>query len=98
MKKYYAKKPCRFGNSTYIIGDEIPANEIDPNRVKALVKYGVISEDDVPDEQPAKTQPVIPVAEKTADKEPAPVNKPNAKNKPDEKAGAKGQQGKKVEK
>ena len=57
MKKYTAKKPCRFGNTAYIIGDVIPENEIDPSRVKALVKYGVISEDDAPDEPPENRQP-----------------------------------------
>ena len=44
MKKYIARKPCRFREKGYIIGEEIPANEIDPSRVKALVKFGLISE------------------------------------------------------
>lgn len=39
---YRAKKPCRFGGRQFYVGDEIPAELIDPNRVNTLVKYGTI--------------------------------------------------------
>ncbi len=40
---YKANKPCRFGGKQFFIGDEIPAELIDENRAKTLVKYGTIA-------------------------------------------------------
>ena len=39
--KYRAAKACRFAKR-YEIGQEIPESEIDANRAKALMKYGII--------------------------------------------------------
>ena len=39
---YKANKPCKFGDRQFYIGDEIPEELIDQNRVKTLVKYGTI--------------------------------------------------------
>lgn len=39
---YKANKPCKFGDRQFYIGDEIPEDLIDQNRVKTLVKYGTI--------------------------------------------------------
>ena len=51
MKKYLSQKPCRFGDRQFIIGEEIPPDLIEPERVPALLKYGTIVTVDVPDEQ-----------------------------------------------
>lgn len=51
---YKAAKPCKFGNQQYYVGDEIPAELIDPNRVKTLVKYGTIAYVPEPPESPSE--------------------------------------------
>ena len=52
MKAYMAGKPCSFGGKRYMIGDTIPTEYIDPDRVNALTKYGTIRSVDVPDPEP----------------------------------------------
>ena len=47
---YKANKPCKFGDRQFFIGDVIPEELIDKNRVKTLVKYGTIL--NVPDTAP----------------------------------------------
>lgn len=50
---YKANKPCKFGDRQFYIGDEIPEELIDKNRVKTLVKYGtILNVPDVASEQP----------------------------------------------
>ena len=44
---YKANKPCKFGVRQFYIGDEIPEELIDQNRVKTLVKYEIIT--NIPD-------------------------------------------------
>lgn len=39
---YKANKPCKFGDRQFYIGDEIPEELIDQNRVKTLIQYGTI--------------------------------------------------------
>ena len=51
MKKYVSQKPCKFGDKRFNIGEEIPADLVAPDRVPALLKYGVIVTVDAPDEQ-----------------------------------------------
>lgn len=56
---FKAAKPCNFGERQFFVGDEIPADLIDPNRVKTLVKYGTIinvpEPPEMPPEAPADT-------------------------------------------
>lgn len=42
MEKYIASKPCSFGGRRYNIGEVIEAGAVDPNRAKALIRYGTI--------------------------------------------------------
>ncbi len=65
MKKFICRKPCKFSKK-YIVGEEIPADEIAENRVPALIKYGIIAAEETPDE------PVAPVekSEEKAEKKP----------------------------
>ena len=53
---FKAKKPCKFGDRQFYIGDEIPAELIDPNRVNTLNKYGTI--ESVP-EAPSEPSDVV---------------------------------------
>ena len=39
---YIAQKPITLGEKTYAIGETIPDEAIDPNRVKPLTNYGYI--------------------------------------------------------
>ena len=39
-----AKKPIRFGDQTYLVGQVIPEEVINPTRVKDLITYGLIAE------------------------------------------------------
>ena len=41
---YTAIKPCRFAGQTYRIGEEVPAEVIQPGAAKNLVKMGIIAE------------------------------------------------------
>lgn len=55
MTKYICQKPTKFGDRLFIIGEEIPADLIEPARVKTLVKYGTITSmevSDLPAEEP----------------------------------------------
>lgn len=55
MVKYIAQKQCRFGETHYLAGDEVPEKEIDPRRVRKLIEYGLLKTVEVPDEPaPAK--------------------------------------------
>ena len=56
---YKAARPCRFGGRQFYAGDEIPEELIDPNRVKALTKYGTIAY--VP--EPPESPPEAPASE-----------------------------------
>lgn len=53
---FKAKRPCKFGYRQFYVGDEIPAELIDPNRVNTLIKYGTI--ESVP--EPAAETPEMP--------------------------------------
>ncbi len=56
MEKYISRKPCKFGDRQFIIGEEVPVDLIDPSRVNVLKKYGVIETIEVLD-APAPVQP-----------------------------------------
>ena len=55
MKKFICRKPIKFGKN-YVIGEEIPAEEISENRVPALLKYGIIEAVETPDVPVAKAE------------------------------------------
>ena len=40
--KFICQKPSRFCGRDFMIGEEIPAELIDPSRIPALLKYGTI--------------------------------------------------------
>ena len=42
MLKYIAKMPCRFCGNPFEIGDTIPTDLIEPSRIHALTREGVI--------------------------------------------------------
>lgn len=58
MKTYFAAKPCKFADKEYQIGEAIPVEVIDPNRINVLLKFGTIKETEVdePAAAPKKTQ------------------------------------------
>ena len=72
---YIAKKPCRFGGKSYLIGEKIPGDKILPRRIGGLLRMGVIVEGEdekVPpvvqkaeDEKAQKTKPKEESKEKT---------------------------------
>ena len=39
---FKANRPCKLGGRQFYVGDEIPAELIDPSRVNTLIKYGTI--------------------------------------------------------
>ena len=43
---YIAIKPCKFAGQTFRIGDEVPADVIQPGAAKNLVKMGIIAPQD----------------------------------------------------
>lgn len=102
MKKYFAKKPCRFADKDYYIGEEIPADAVLPERENALVKYGTISVVDAADPEAHQTPaepPQVPAGEGTTNEPPAdlePPQTPPADTETDKGNGKKAQQGKKV--
>lgn len=49
MKKIICKKPCSIGSGRYAVGDEVPESMIVPGRKAALVSYGLIAIEDVPE-------------------------------------------------
>lgn len=65
MKQYVCKKKANFGGERYFSDDVIPAEKIDPSRVKQLIDYGILTVVDVPDPvvEPPKGQEE-PVTEK----------------------------------
>lgn len=64
MKQYICKKKANFGGERYFSDDVIPAEKIDPSRVKQLIDYGILTVVDVPDPvvEPAK-EPEAPATE-----------------------------------
>lgn len=54
MQKIICKKPCSIGSGRYAVGDEVPESMIAPGRKAALVSYGLIAVEDVP-EAPVST-------------------------------------------
>ena len=62
MKTYVAAKSCKFADKVYQIGETVPVEVIDPNRVCALLKYGIIQETEI--EEPVVAEHVDePIAE-----------------------------------
>jgi len=59
MKKITCKKPCNIGGERFAIGDDVPVKLIAPGREAALVKYGLISVENVPEapSTPVSTNP-----------------------------------------
>lgn len=49
MKKITCKKPCNIGGERFAIGDDVPEKLVAPGREATLVKYGLISVENVPD-------------------------------------------------
>lgn len=49
MKKITCKKPCNIGGERFAIGDDVPEKLFAPGREATLVKYGLISVENVPD-------------------------------------------------
>ena len=49
MKKITCKKPCNIGGERFAIGDDVPVELIAPGREAVLVKYGLISVENVPE-------------------------------------------------
>ena len=49
MKQYICKKKANFGDKRYYKNDVVPAEKIDPSRVKQLIDYGILSAVDVPE-------------------------------------------------
>ena len=49
MKKITCKKPCNIGGERFAIGDDVPVELVAPGREAALVKYGLISVENVPE-------------------------------------------------
>ena len=43
MVQYICRKKARFGGEQYYAGNVVPAEKIDPTRVKQLTDYGVLS-------------------------------------------------------
>lgn len=56
MKIYVAAKRCRFADVEYKIGDTIPTEVINPNRVNDLLAFKVIKAVDVPDPRMPKDE------------------------------------------
>lgn len=61
MKKITCKKPCNIGGERFAIGDEVPLKLVAPGREATLVKYGLISVENVPE------APSAPVSTDTPD-------------------------------
>jgi len=103
MKIYIAAKPCTFGDQRYVIGEKIPAEYVDPNRVNTLVKIGVIQVVEEPDQaEPEEITPEdlnTPDNSDSSDEDSSDEDKPeNADNAEEpKKTGRKSKQGKKVE-
>ena len=95
MKIYIAAKPCTFGDQRYVIGEKIPAEYVDPNRVNTLVKIGVIQVVEEPDQ--VEPEEITPEALNTPDN--SDKDKPEDVDNAEEpkKTGRKSKQGKKVE-
>lgn len=69
MVVYIAKKPCRFGGQSYLIGDKIPADKIQPRRAGSLVRMGVVEQRE--EKEASKAPSPEPVMEsKVPEKEP----------------------------
>ena len=49
MLKYIAKMPCRFCGNPFEIGDTIPTDLIEPSRIHALTREGVIVQIEIDD-------------------------------------------------
>lgn len=49
MKQYVCKKKANFGGEQYYAGNVVPAEKIDPTRVKQLTDYGVLSMVEMPE-------------------------------------------------
>ena len=61
MKKITCKKPCTIGGERFAIGDDVPEKLIAPGREAALVKYGLISVEDVPEAPSAPVSTATPL-------------------------------------
>lgn len=67
MKKIICRKPCNIGGTRFSIGESVPEQLIALERETALVKYGLISIEDIPDAAPdapkvkndSQTQPSV---------------------------------------
>lgn len=62
MKQYVCKKKANFGGERYFENDVVPAEKIDPSRVKQLIDYGILTVVDAPDPvaEPPKDPPEQP--------------------------------------
>ena len=49
MVQYICRKKARFGGGQYYAGNVVPAEKIDPTRVKQLTDYGVLSMVEMPE-------------------------------------------------
>ena len=58
MLKYIAKMPCRFCGNPFEIGDTIPTDLIEPSRIHALTREGVIVQIEIDDKPGEDEAPV----------------------------------------
>lgn len=63
MLKYIAKMPCRFCGNPFEIGDTIPTDLIEPSRIHALIREGVIVQIEIDDKPGEDEAPVEAAAE-----------------------------------
>lgn len=57
MKQYVCVKKAIFGDEQYYAGNVVPDEKIDPNRVKQLIDYGILSIVDVPEPTKESLEP-----------------------------------------
>jgi hypothetical protein len=73
MLKYIAKMPCRFCGNPFEIGDTIPTDLIEPSRIHALTREGVIAQieiDDKPSEDEAPAEAAAEPEKVTSEEKP----------------------------
>lgn len=63
MLTYIAKMPCRFCGKPFEISDAIPIDLIEPSRIHALTREGVIVRLEIDDKPSAEEAPVETAAE-----------------------------------
>ena len=91
MVQYICRKKARFGGEQYYAGNVVPAEKIDPTRIKQLTDYGVLSMVETP--EPTVETPKHANQPESADeqqenrsKQSESVDKPDAENSDAEKS------------